>query len=277
MPIVNDLGHVFELSDHGLPSIIHNGQLRVLAALPPRPTFGAFPEFSDKVPLIPRNKWFECDYWHSFEHIYDQGQFGSCVGHASVAALCRSRGLSGATNQILSATYVYAHINGGVDRGAIISDALDFLQSNGTCLYESMPSDRIYLQQIPKGADQVAPRFRIDKAYHASTFDEIGSGLLLGYIPVYGIYASQSFSDLDRYGIAPAFPNMVGNHALHGTGLKNVNGQWAILTPNSWDVSFGFDGCCYLTENHFITPNMDAFLIQTVEIDPEDSNVPNLV
>jgi hypothetical protein len=254
-----------------------SGERRVLACLPPRPDFGNLPKFRSQFVPLPRTEWLPLDRRARMPWILDQDSISSCVGNGAAGALRRARLLAGASDVALSPGFLYALINGGSDNGAVISDACDALTRVGTCTYTTVGERPFYTQQMPAAAHAEAARFRVARAYHAQTFDEIVSGLLLGFLPVFGIMVGNSFQRFDRHGVAGHTPGP-GNHCLHADGCARLDdGRWVLDTVNSWGDSWGpwKNGRCYLDEDHFAHGDQpDAFLIEAVVDDPEDPNNP---
>src|SRR6185437_15750942 len=170
-----------------LPYVMQGGHRRFLACLPPKDDFGGLKKYAANAPVIPRSQWKPIsrrDLFPAASWVWDQNGHGSCVGNGSAMALRKARVLGGQPDVILSPGCTYAQINGGRDQGAVISDTLTALLETGTCTYDMVGEEPIYLQQLPAGWQQTAARFKISEAYHCQTFDEIGSALQLGYTVV---------------------------------------------------------------------------------------------
>lgn len=261
----------------GLPYVVSGGHKRFLACLPAKEDFGGLPKFlaAPGATLIPRSEWKPVNNRWRFDasFILDQNGHGSCVGNGSAAALRKVRILAGQPDVKLSPACLYAQINNGVDQGAVISDALTALQQTGTCRFDLVGQDPVYLPQLPAGWEQDAQRFTIRQAYHCANYDEIGSAIQLGYVVVYGIMVGNSFTNFDKYGVA-GHARGPGNHCMHADGMTPLaDGRWALDNCNSWASSFGpwNNGRCYLDEDHFGHGDVpDAFAIEFGSEDPQN-------
>jgi hypothetical protein len=79
---------------------------------------------------------------------------------------------------------------------------------------------------------------------------------------------------LDANGVA-GFDRGAGNHAVHFQGAKRLpSGEWVLDLVNSWGVSFGQAGFCYLTQRHFESVSQDAYAIRCAAEDPGDDSDP---
>jgi len=252
-----------------------DGTRRVLASLAPRPDFGGLPRWASAMPVIPRSDWVDRDYAHYNAPILDQGQRGSCTGQGGVSAFWRQWLILGRTPREFSACYIYGNINGGRDAGAIVSDVMTTLMSKGVCLLSEVPEGMIYRRSFPSSADATAQRFRVARAYHCATFDELGSALQRGFMVVFGIMVGGSFGNLDSEGVAPV--GGMGGHCLMACGMKKSSRHgWILHTQNSWGTRWGLNGYCYLTEKHFtsVWGGLDAFAIQDIHADPQEPDMP---
>jgi hypothetical protein len=260
-------------------SVVANGDERLLTRLLPDKAIlvhAKIPRWADEKGIIPRDQWKDVDRRAVFgdpDWIYDQDGHGSCVGNGSTGALRRVRYLAGMKDQKLSPGCTYAQINGGRDGGAVIGDSLTALTKTGTCLYTTVGQDPIYLNRLPKGWKDEASRFKIDQAYLAPSFEELVSGIQLGYIAVYGMQVGGNFSSYDGAGVA-GVSRGAGNHCMHADGCKKLqDGRWVLDNVNSWGPNWGpwKNGRCYLIDKHINgADNSDAYLIKGASEDPKE-------
>lgn len=263
---------------NGLPTILtdRDGTPRVLGCLPPRDDFGGLPRFGAANGLIARDRWSDMDLSPFLHPVWNQGGHGSCVGHGSATAFHVAFAIAGGTipPSGFSPTSLYALINGGRDRGAIVSDAMTALMRHGLCLMSEVPESVIYERQIPEAAKATRKRFRVHDAYHCETFDAIGSALQLGFPVSFGIMLPGRFNNLDVEGVCGLGGGRLGGHCMAAYGTKRLaDGRWAVRVRNSWGTRWGRGGDCLLVEEHF-GRDCDAFAIRADLSDPMDPNGP---
>ncbi len=255
------------------PSIIVNGKTRFLGCLPPKPNFGGLPKFlsAPDARIIPRDQWKPVDFRSLGVPILDQGNHGSCVGHGSTTGFWYKWLMDGGTvpPSGFSPTSLYAMINGGWDQGAIVSDALTSLQRDGVCTMAEFPESMIYQRQLTDAAKETRKRFKLNAAYHLSTFDEIGSGVQLGYTAPFGITIRSGFNNPGADGFIEPGGRALGGHCMCVVGMIQRNGKWVFIVVNSWG-DWGANGCCLLGEEHFSGSDTDAFAVGSVLPDPQD-------
>lgn len=264
---------------NGLPVHDDGGEFRALGAHKPSGNFN-LPVFESKFGTMSEDEWSPCSLSHWDIPIFNQGQYGSCVGMGSTAAFMYSWLSSGQQSHEFSPTYVYAHINGGQDQGAQVARGLEALKTVGTCLMSEFSINKIYLNQIPSQAKQTAKRFKVLEAYKINSWEQLGTAIVKGFAVVSGIAVGRNFSNLDRNGVAPLPNSIDGGHCLCHIGLKQVGGEWVVETQNSWSRSWGVGGFCYLREEHWDARYgfpFDAFAISGVKDDSEDKSDPPIL
>jgi len=250
-----------------------DGIPRMLGCLSPRSDFGGLPKFAASNNLIAQSEWRDVDLGPFLHPVWDQGRHGSCVGHGSATAYHLAYRIAGGTvpPSGFSPTSLYALINGGRDRGAIVSDAMDALMRHGLATMAEVPESIIYESQISAVAKATRKRFRVLDAYHCETFDAIGSALQLGFPVSFGIMLPARFNSLDNEGVCALGGGWLGGHCMAAYGTKRLkDGRLAIRVRNSWGTRWGHNGDCLLVENHF-GRDCDAFAIRANHADPMDS------
>lgn len=251
--------------------IDQTGVKRYLAKLAPT-DFGKLKSFASAFPTLPRSEWKEVDNRDKFgaaDWILDQGQHNSCVGNGVAGAARRSRVIRGQKDVKLSPSLIYSKINGNRDAGAVIGDALREMQRTGTCRYELQAQDPVYYSKATPTAKADSKNFIMGEAYRIGSFDEIATAIQLDFMPVYGIRVGQNFGSLNKWKIAPVLYGQT-NHCMAGDGLKKVAGIWVIDNYNSWRYTWGDQGRCYLTEEHFAAGDGDFFVVRFMQDSPVD-------
>lgn len=268
-------------TDDGLPTIIdQNGNVRVLARTSLnagsrrlRASTTSFTSWlrSLGMDLIPRNLWRPIDRRQSLgvQFINDQERCSGCVGWSGVQAFMRQRALRGLRFVKLSGAFLYAHINGNRDAGAVITDVIPIITQIGVCTQESFDLPHLYRKQIPPAAITEAGQFKMAQALTLDSFDEIGTALQMNLIPQFPVRVDRNFENFDADGVA-GFARGPGNHAVHADGMKkNRRGAWLLDIPNSWTPGWGpnRNGRCFISENHINATALDDDAV--VYIDPE--------
>ena len=262
--------------------------IRMLTAKSNPQLMGSLPKYGDTAPVFPRSQWIEVNRSNLFgtpEWILNQGSYSSCVGNGGAGALARARVLAGMKAAILSPAYLYAQINRGQDKGAIISEIIPALQRNGTAPFDLIGQEPIFLKQIqskfPQAADE-AKRFRLAHVSRCDTADELGSALQSGGVAVFGCMVGRNFNKFDEQGVAGVDPGP-GNHCMMIEGMVKPQsgkhaGKWLYVVANSWGTSWGpfKNGYVYLSEEHLFGRGVmpDIVIIRFPTRDPKDPYAP---
>lgn len=227
--------------------------------------------------VLPRSEWKPVDGMSRFDtrFINNQKNCGGCVGWSCASAATKLRYARGYGFQMLSGAYVYAHINGGHDGGAMILDSLTAIQRYGTCLQSTMDFPKIFTRQIPSGADAEAAKYKEFIDVQVNSFDEVCDAVQRGLFPQFPINVGGNFENFDKNGVAGA--SRGGNHSVHAAGLQQFGSSWYLWMPNSWGAGWGpfSNGSCYLSENAIAwAASNDSYVHTEVEFDPQGDNPP---
>lgn len=213
----------------------------------------------------------------TYNWIFDQNGFGSCVADGWTGGLTRARALRGLPYVKLSPGYLYSQINGGSDNGAVISEGGPALMSNGTCEYSIVGDSPIYTRQMPATAKASAANYKLGAMYHCTSWLGVLSALMTGeYIAVYGYMVGNNFMHADQYGVA-GHDRGPGNHCNHGQGVALLaDGRLVIDDVNSWGTSFMAGGFCYIDEQHLFGggDQPDVCVITAPVAGPNDPDMP---
>lgn len=230
------------------------------------PIGSLFPVFS----TIPRNEWKEIDFSHLVPEVLDQDGQNSCNAFASIQAIHVSRAFAGLPYIRLSPGNLYGRINGGIDGGSTLSDALKELKENGVCRADIVP---IYVwrpNRWPSNWKEDAKKFRLLEVYDCPTFDHLASAILQGFPVNLGVMVGYNFYVEDD-GWLRDYRRGYGGHAMCGVGLlyHKERQTWGIKIVNSWGSDWGINGFAVLPESYFKNNWFnDGWAIRVV-VDPE--------
>lgn len=263
------------ISHDGLVYTIDGREYR-LGCLPRKAVVGSlYPVFGEEpgrpgIHLIPRKEWSPIDNRHFVPKILDQDGTGACNAFAAVQTLHCIRSQAGLPFVELSAGNLYGRINGGVDRGSLISDAIQALEDVGVCKAETVGHLDWHRRKWPAQWKQEAARFRILEAWDCPTFDHQVSAILLGFFVNTGILVGYNFRPDPDTGWLPDYRGGRGGHAMCACGVAYdaKDNHWGLVVANSWGREWGIDGFAIVPESYYrVTPFNDAWAVRAV-VDP---------
>lgn len=231
---------------------------RAMGNLPPpeNKTRAVFAKFGSapNVPLIPRDQWKTVNLGAFLPPVYDQNGIGACNAFATCTVFEGCRAQAGLPYVKTSTGFLYGAINGGVDQGSFLEDALEWMQTVGTVKGTTVgPLDWRKGRGLKDNAAarSEAKSYKIVEAYECPTFAHMASALQQGFFINEGLMWYNNYTP-GREGWLPAKGvGAAGGHALCGYGLAAYNGQWGILTRNSWSAQWGVGGNCIIPESCF--------------------------
>lgn len=199
-------------------------------------------------PMIKREHWKPVDMSHFMSPVKNQNGIGSCNAHGTVYLVEACRRLQGLKDVLLSPGYLYGRINGGVDRGSFLEDAMTWMMERGTVPASMVPE--LDWRSVPSEAAEESKKYRILEVWLCPTFDHIASALQCGFFVSVGImWSSNDNTDSDGW-IPSSVRGRAGGHALARCSLDYRNGQWGAGGPNSWG-QWGKNGYCVIPETRF--------------------------
>lgn len=190
----------------------------------------------------------------------DQGDIGSCVGHAWAGVLRWHVKRWGGTDCPLSRLQIY--YNARVlertvksDAGCEIRNAVKAIKSKGVANEEWWP----YVEE--KFDDEPRVDVRNVRDWSGLAYERVPVGTITvkraladGNPVVVGLTLFESFEseDVERTGVVPVpdieNENMVGGHAMYCVGYGQKKGHFTIV--NSWGSEWGDRGYCYIPEKY---------------------------
>ncbi len=215
-------------------------------------------------PLIPRDEW--PDYIKALQAgrtgvqalddmdappVADQNGRGQCNASATTTLVESLRSLQGLSYVQLSAGDLYDRINGGVDNGSLLEDAMAVMMAQGVGTMASAPY--LWSSGMPVASAEERARFKMLEVWVCPTFDHLMSATLAGFSGVSGIFWYDNYTP-DAAGWLPERP--AGNHGGHAI-FKGVaadfrgspgNYRYALGHQNSWTTRWGRKGRMYIPE-----------------------------
>lgn len=215
-------------------------------------------------PLIPRSEWQErikqiqngrpptqvLDEMRFMPYVHDQDGVGQCNADATVAMVEAQRTQQGLDFVKLSAPDLYGRINGGVDRGSLLEDAMAEMRARG--VGTAATSGTLWSKNTKYASSEERARFKTIQIWVCPTFDHLMSATLMGFQGVSGIMWYSNYNT-NAAGYLPKTPSgSAGGHAIvKGTAVDYSDGLYWIGHQNSWKESWGRKGRMWIAEPAF--------------------------
>lgn len=258
-------GYKKDRPDHGMPGIsILSGKFKVTA--------------------VPRSINYR-DHVLAGPGIMNQGQVGSCVGHATDGSIETRLTIAGTPISHRSPVWIYdvarcierARDNVGIpnnelpaleDFGSMPSDAWTGVAEWGLAAYEDRPTSNSTVNNEPKlGLVESASDVILTGAYR---IDDMGSARILamktalanGFPIAIAIQVDTAFEEFNgRTPLSAPNPNdLLGGHYIYTTGYDTLsNGRVIFNGPNSWTDQWG-DGGFWIGDESFIAEATDIYV-----------------
>jgi len=189
----------------------------------------------------------------------DQGTQGSCTAWAVSYALKsyqekyeRGWDISLLSHQF-SPSYVYNQINGGVDRGSSIGDAMDLIVNQGVCSLADMPYNANNYKTQPNSTQRSkAAYYKAESWNTIQGIDAVKRILAKGDGVVISIAVYPDFDNLSNsnqiYDVING--DIRGYHAICLIGYDDSKQAFKFI--NSWGPSVGINGYGYISYNMFL-------------------------
>ena len=266
------------------------GEPRKLGLLLPKQRVTSFARFRDKVPVMdlaqirkiiddPARKNGRKRFGP--EYTKNQNGRGACNGYAEAGAAERARVRRGLEHIKLSGDFAYSQMNGGRDQGSMLDDGMRNSMKVGICSEDLVRKHNLRWEyradRFPKDCYEEAERFKNWECYSIETEQELYTALALDFDCVVAVQAGGR-GGLDQYGIVQ-WGNGPGNHSVMTDDVvydARLGGLKCDL-QNSWDVTWGDQGRCYVTFERQLrqTVNCHGFYAVRSSIDdPQGENPP---
>lgn len=270
-----------------LPSIILPGGFEVLLGrTPPKPehmlyrsgltSFTAYLQ-SKGLSLIPQAQWKPIDNRSVFDNKFCNYQlkYGACVGASCAMAVEKERFTRGQPFVALSWQYIYDQLNGGRDRGACITSAMQVMLNSGAPpVPDYFPVPQFNTKKQPDSRS----RFKLDMALTLTHWNELCTAIQMGFMVQYPVQVGQNYNNFDADGCCGVDRGQ-GNHSVHADGMIQLpSGVWVLTHMGSWDLTWGpfKNGRAFHRQAHIENCAMedDAFTHISVNEDPADGEEP---
>lgn len=239
--------------------IDHNGILRFLGNLVPSAGPGAhWKVYGDAptTPMVPRSRWGDLitamgnRLDHSFlPPVHDQGEVGQCNADATAAVAEFCRAVQGLPYVRLSGADLYARINGGVDRGSMLEDAMHEMTAVG--IGTAATAGTLWQPNLRQAGNAERARYRVLECWLCPTFEHCMSAVLGGFAIISGIPWWDNYTP-DGDGWLPSVgAGQWGGHAIMGYRPMLRGKSVGIAHMNSWTAGWGINGCCVIPERAY--------------------------
>lgn len=208
--------------------------------------------------------------------IGNQQHLGACCGFAAAFALARARVRRGLSRVMLSGFALYSAINGGVDGGAPLARAFEWLQTKGVPPQIAGEKPHYLWRQVNPQAKAQAEKYKGFELYQVTSELELAVGLYCGFDAVVAGQARGSGWNVNGDGLVQVLRGG-GNHAWLLDGIKlHQSGQFWFDMANSWSLQWGVRGRAWNTWDHFrgTIQNHKFFLIRSTSDGDQQFPVP---
>jgi hypothetical protein len=216
------------------------------------PEYGTTPE----APLIDRKDWPKLIAAFSsgpdfpfLPPTHDQDGIGECNCDDTTIGIESIRMTQGLPYVQLSAGDLYDRINGGVDEGSTLEDAMHEVITNG--VGTAATCGAVWHPGMKTASAEERARFKVIEAFLCPTFEHCMSAVLCGFRLSSGVTWCSNYTP-GADGWLPPGRSSVGGHAVFGYKPAIRKGQFGIWHKNSWGDSWGVGGgCCVFPESMY--------------------------
>lgn len=200
--------------------------------------------------------------------VWNQGQLGSCQGHASGACFAFAHKKSGHATFVPSRLWIYYQArvlegNPSEDAGSSIRDGFKIMSKLG------VPPETDWPYKIETFANAPTAKMVADAVKHKSvvykkvtqTLTSIKAAILSGYPVAFGFAVYDSFETLEvaNTGVVPMpgyDETLLGGHAVCLVGYDDLSQMF--IVRNSWGFGWGRGGYCLMPYPYVISQDLAA-------------------
>lgn len=215
---------------------------------PPAGLMRAWPEFgaTPTVPMVARSQWpaliaaFDPGPDFPFlSPVTDQDGRSQCNANDTITLLEMCRMEQGLPYVQLSPADLYDRINGGVDQGSFLEDALHEVMVNGVGTAQTC--GLLWSRGMTGAPPAERARFKLIEAFICPTFDHCMSAVLQGFKLSTGVVWCNNYTPASD-GWLPNPGSSVGGHAIAGFKPAMKGSKFGIWHQNSWSEGWGLRG-----------------------------------
>jgi hypothetical protein len=208
--------------------------------------------------------------------IKDQDGIGACNAFATVDTVETAYAINRIECPPLSTGYLYGNINGGRDQGSMLEDAIEWMQTHGTCKASTVGMLDWKKSQWPAGAAEEAKQYRVLEWWTCPTFEHVVSAILRGFAVNIGVMWGNS-DNPDADGWLPDSVRGGGGHSIMRCSVEHRGGIWGVGGKNSWSEKWGKKGWMTFSEKRLTAEqgNFGWFAVRAVTY-PMDSGLPTI-
>lgn len=203
-------------------------------------------------------------YSNFISPLHDQNGYGMCVASTTASAIESAHLQAGEPLVKLSGGDLYGRINGGVDQGALLEDALTEAE-NGIAEVSECP----YLEWRRRVAGITRKNHRLLEYFLAPTFHHCISGVTDGFQLITGIMWYDNYMpDSDAW--LPKPSGRGGGHAIHGFRPAKRGSTYGIRHKNSWGNWGRFNGFFVIPQSAYSGQVGGWWLVRSVTSNATD-------
>jgi hypothetical protein len=187
----------------------------------------------------------------------NQNPYNSCCSHAFNHAAERQHYRNYGVKLDFQPHFLYAHINGNRDEGALLVDgAKKLMEVGGVPLLSDAPDNsRIYLSQYSNREQMYPTNVKGNELYEVRNEKAMLSAMARRFSIVVAVHVDNEYVNNPNF---PKPNNGPGNHAICLDDYKwnDSIGEYQFRNPGSWGGQIGNKGFWFLTwKRHLANPN----------------------